>query len=235
MQERAADNTRWNVRAPRMGFTLVEVLLVMLITSVLVLGISGAYRQARQLYSQVEGPRHQYHMYGNVIESLRADLAALYMPPVEEGKTSFALSAQPDGSIDLMFYSLSPLWRTGAAGARSAVVQYRFVQHQGAGESTLERLETPCAGESIIGEPVSETVAEGKFEFHVWVVDADSDGSEQSLRTSHESHERPPKALKVRLECAEAGHIFPVTFETLIEIPCESLVQGQDSSAQRGG
>ena len=58
----------------RRAFTLVEVLVAMLITSFLVLGINGAYRQAHLLWSAVEKERPVYESSRQVIESLRWSL-----------------------------------------------------------------------------------------------------------------------------------------------------------------
>ncbi len=109
------------------------------------------------------------------------------------------------------------------------MVQYRFTGSQGTGESVLERLETPCAGELAIGELVSDVLARGEFDLHVWASDPDAGGLEPSLKVSYESHERPPKALKVVLEWPEREDAPPATFEALMAIPCEGQLQGDDS------
>ena len=209
----------------------MEVLLVMLITSILVLGINGAYRQAGQLWSRVETPRHLYHASTNVIDCLRMDLSGLYMPPIDEGQESFVLSARGDGSLELAFYTLSPSWRTGRTSVRSAMIQYRFTSDQATGESLLERLESPCSGETVIADPLVDVIAEGQFDLQLWAAEPDAADLEQALKSSYSSRESPPEALKILLEWPGTSDTSAVTFEAVVEIPCETQLQ-QDASEQ---
>ena len=55
-------------RGTTRGFGLLEIMVVMLIGSILVLSINGIYRQAGQLWSRVETPRHLYYTSNNLIE-----------------------------------------------------------------------------------------------------------------------------------------------------------------------
>lgn len=226
-----AENVLRDTERPASAFTLVEVLLVMLITSVLVLGLSRAYRQARQLWSTVEGQRQGYYVSRSVMEGLRAELVGLYLPPAEEGQGSFTLVSQSDGSIELVFYSLSPAWRTEAAGGRSAMIRYQFTPDSQTGESVLERSETLCAGESVIGEPVSGILMRGEFRFCLWASGPEAKAGESSWKASYESRESPPKAMKVTFEFFKGRNAPSLSFTTLLQVPCESPLQEGD---QRG-
>ena len=81
------------------GFTLMEILLAMLITSILILGVNAAYRQAYLLWSNVEDSRPAYHAARLITETLRRELSCLYFPEVAEQEDSgppFSLICSPN-------------------------------------------------------------------------------------------------------------------------------------------
>ncbi len=211
--------------AVRFGFTLIEVLMAMLISSFLVLGLHGAYRQARQLRSVVENERLIYESSDRVMECLRTELAGAYLPVLDSDAKAFALATEADGSCELTFYTLSSAWRTGAECARSARIRYRFTKGATARENTLERFEQWCAGERVITKEERDVLLTGPFELSAWVMAPGTDRSEESLKASYEAHDQAPRATKLLLRWRTEPDTAGTTFSILVSLPSESLIQ----------
>jgi prepilin-type N-terminal cleavage/methylation domain-containing protein len=217
----------------RDGFTLVEILIVMLMTSILVLGIQAAYQQAYRLWSQAEEDRAIWYLARTVTETLRAELGGLYIPPrnnenseeeVEAG-SAFQLDVVAGAGAELSFFTLTPAWRTDVGLSGSARVCYRFGPDPENGGTKLERLETLCAGEKLIGIPVSDVLVRGLTEFKVWAFDPNGNASPESWQESYQSEDRPPRAVRVRMRWGAEDRGNPRSraceFESLMSVPGE--------------
>lgn len=204
------------------GFTLIEIMLAMLITSILVLGINAAYHQAHLIWSSAEIRRPFYQTARIITETFRQELSCLYIPPLtEEEDFAFELLYLPNDKTELAFYTLTPSWKGGMESSRPAKVHYRFAKDLDTGETLLERFEQPCSGEKIIGRESSDVVAEDLSEFRVWIADPNSGPSGDLWKDSYNSKDIPPKALKVLLQ-------WPATKkEPVIEFKCCILIPNQ--------
>ncbi|MHC4645401.1 MAG: PilW family protein [Planctomycetota bacterium] len=217
--------------ARRKGFTLVELLLAMLIGSIVVLGISTAYRQAYFLWSSVESTRPIYHSARLVSETLRQELACLYLPPKPDANDNDDSSGSEPafkpiivGETELVFFTQTPCWRAGLPSARMAKVRYNFTKDENTGESVLQRLEQPYAGEKPIGKEVSDIVVRGLSDF---VVSASrGEGGENGGRGEDDNSETPPKAIKIILAWPETKDARETSFQATILIPCEGSLEG---------
>lgn len=214
--------TKTNKLARCGGFTLIEILLAMLISSILILGVNAGYRQAHLLWSNVENRRPIYHTARLITETLREELSCLYFPPTKEEQDSpFKLSASPNGTTKLTFYTLTPSWKGSSQASRIAKVRYSFTRDPDAEETLLQRFEQPCAGEKIIGKESSEIIVKGLSDFRVWAAVANSDSPGDLWKLSYDSKNTPPKALKVSLKWAASPNLPEMGFQTIILIPCQ--------------
>lgn len=213
------------------GFTLVEILIVMLITSVLVLGIHAAYRQAHALWSRAEDDREACYLTRVLTEVWREELSGLYMPstnPEDEegaGPGVFRLISTPDGGTELRFFTLTPAWRSDVECSRPAMVSYGFSRDRDTGRTMLQRSEVLCAGEKLIGRGSSEVLTEDLRDFAVWVCDPNGDTSPDAWTDSYESKDRPPRAARILLRWKprnpEDPHARAAEFVSTVSIPCE--------------
>lgn len=213
------------------GFTLVEILIVMLITSVLVLGIHAAYRQALALWSQAEDDREACYLTRVLTEVWREELSGLYMPSTNReeeedvGPSAFQLISAPDGTTELCFFTLTPAWRSDVECSRPAMVSYGFSRDQDTGRTMLRRSEVLCAGEKPIGREISEVLTENLMDFAVWVCDPNGDASPDSWKNSYESRDRPPRAARILLKWNPRNPEDPqaraAEFVSVVSIPCE--------------
>jgi prepilin-type N-terminal cleavage/methylation domain-containing protein len=215
----------------RNGFTLAEILIVMLITSVLMLGLHAAYRQAHSLWSRAEDDRQAWYLARVLTETLREELCGLYLPP-RDGEdedidlgAAFQLGSVPGGTVDLRFFTLTPAWHTDVGPSAMARVGYRFSRDQDTGNTSLQRFETLCAGEKLIGTEVPDVLIGNLAEFKVWAFDPNGGAGPESWKESYQSHDRPPKALKVLLKWYAGDRSDPrlqfVEFESVMGVPCE--------------
>jgi len=204
------------------GFTLIEILLAMLITSILILGVNAAYHQAHLIWSSAENRRPFYHTARLITETFRQELSCLYIPPLtEEEDFAFELLYLPNDKTELAFYTLTPSWKGSLESSRAAKVRYRFARDPYSGETLLERFEQPCGGEKIIGSESSDVVAEGLSEFRVWIADPNSSPSEDLWKDSYNSKDTPPKALKVLLKRPATNKLPEIDFQCCTLIPCQ--------------
>ncbi len=210
------------------GFTLVEILLALTISSILILGINTAYQQAYTIWSSIENKRPIYGTARMITETLRQEVSCLYIPPPdsngEEGMddTMFRLSYLPDQGMDLTFYTLTPFWNGTLESSYIAKVSYRFTKSSDTDKNDLVRIEEPYSGDRIIGTAKSDVISNNISEFKVWVIDPNSEGSDISWKESYESKDNPPKALKVLLRWAETDKTPEIKFEDCIFISCNS-------------
>jgi prepilin-type N-terminal cleavage/methylation domain-containing protein len=204
------------------GFTLIEILLAMLITSILVLGVNSAYHQAYLIWSSAENRRPFYQTARIITETFRQELSCLYIPPLtEEDDFAFELLYLPNDKTELTFYTLTPSWKGSLESSRPAKVRYRFAKDPHSGEALLERFEQPCAGEKIIGNESSDIVAEGLSEFRVWIADSNSGPSKDLWKDSYNSNDTPPKALKILFKCPAKNKQPEIDFQCCILIPSQ--------------
>lgn len=215
-----------NKPAKYRGLTLIEILLAMLISSILILGINAAYRQAHLIWSNAESRRPIYYTARLVTETLREELSCLYFPPVDEEHGSpFRLLTLPDGTVELTFYTLTPSWKGSPESSRIAKARYSFSRDPYTDETLLQRFEQLCAGEKIIGKERSDILIIGLSDFRVWAAVANPDSPGDLWRESYESKDSPPKAVKILLKWATTADLPEIDFQTSILIPCQgSLV-----------
>jgi prepilin-type N-terminal cleavage/methylation domain-containing protein len=213
------------------GFTLVEILLVMLITSILVLGVNAAFHQAHAIWASAEDRRPFYHHARLILDTLREELAGLYLPPVAEGQEPpFRLASLPDGSVELAFDTLSPSWKGDLASSRIARVCYVFAKDPAARQTILRRMEQPWAGERPIGIEAASVVATGLSAFLVQALmprDARGTGQE-GWQASYESKDKAPRALKVELRWDLKDRREQLRFESCLWISAEAPLQPEE-------
>lgn len=205
------------------GFTLIEVLLAMLITSILILGVNTMYRQAYMIWSSAENLRPVYHTCRLITETLRQELSCLYFPPAgQDDGPRFELICQPNEKTEFAFYTLTPAWRADLESSRIARILYRFTRNPDTQETVLERFEQPCAGETPIGKETPDLVLKGMADLAVWVVDPNSEPGPDAWRQSYSSKDVPPKAVRVLMKWQATDKAPEVTFECCSFIPCDS-------------
>jgi len=209
----------------RTAFTLIEILIVMLITSILVLGINAAYRQAYLMWSNVENARPIYHNARIITETLRQELSCLYFPKPsdQEPNCPFNLLILPDDTTELSYYTLSPSWTRSPQSSLIAKVRYIFSKDTDTGQTMLTRTEQPCSGEKVIGQESSDIIMEGLSICKLWVLDPNSEPSEESWKQSYNSKAVPPRALKILLRWPQNKNGPEIDFQTILSIPCQQL------------
>lgn len=216
------------------GFTLAELLIVMLISSVLMLGIHAAYQQAYRLWSRAEDSRETWYQARVLTEVLREELGGLYVPvrgiedEEEEARDrapAFQLSSGPQEAVSLSFFTLTPAWHTDGAFSRMARICYRFDRDPDTGRTLLQRCETLSASERLVGTETATIVTEDLAGFKVWVLPPQSGAAGESWRDSYRSDARPPGAVKIQFRWQAAGSgggdSPALTFESTISVPCE--------------
>ncbi len=215
------------------GFTLVEILIVMLITSILVLGIHAAYQQAYRLWARAEDSREAWYQARVLTEVLREELGGLYVPvrgiedeeEARDAEPAFQLSSGPQEAVSLSFFTLTPAWHTDVAFSRMARICYRFERDPDTGRTLLQRREILSASERLVGTETATIVTEDLADFKVWVLAPQSGASTSSWRDSYRSDDQPPGAVRIQFRWRAPGpgdRDSPLpAFESTIAVPCE--------------
>ncbi len=202
------------------GFTLIEILLVMLITSVLVLGVNTAFRQAHMLWSRVEKQRPIYQKTRLFLDTIRDELACLYLPKInDEQPALFSLSASPDGTIRLSFLTMNPAWKDTAVSNFPAKVSYEFTTDSDSGQRVLSRTEQLFSGEKAVGTEQKEAILEGFSGITIQAADPDAAVLADSWTSDLQCSQTPAKAVKILLQWPRDEQTA-FEFETIIKIIC---------------
>jgi prepilin-type N-terminal cleavage/methylation domain-containing protein len=206
------------------GFTLIEILLVLLITTILILGVNTAYRQAHLIWSNAENKRPIYANTRLLTETLREELFGLYMPQVsqEEQFIPFYLATWPDGKVQLSFCTLNPSWKSAVHSSKISKVTYTFNKSSDTTGNELKRTEQYCAGEKVIGTKNSDVIFKGLSNFRVLAYISDSASSSSSWQANFESKDAPPKAVKIIFKWFVEKEKKETTFEAEIPVPCQA-------------
>jgi prepilin-type N-terminal cleavage/methylation domain-containing protein len=202
------------------GFTLVEILLVLMVTSVLVLAVNTAFRQAHALWSGIEKKRPVYQKTRLFFDTLRDELAGLYLPkPDEEDESApFSLSSLPDGTIKLTFFTENPAWKNSVVSSYPARICYEFsmVSEQ----ETLSRTEQLCSGERTVSAKRTDVIFTDLASIKIQAADPNSEAISDSWKDNLDCRQSPPKAVRLSLGwLGEEG--TQIVFGTTIEVVCQ--------------
>ena len=207
------------------GFTLTEIVIVMLITSIIVLSVNASFQQVHTIWSRVETPRPQYQVTRQVFDVLRQELNSLYLPPQNEDESSpapFSLEYTGDGKQTLSFCSLTPSWTTSSRVGRPARITYTFIQDTESETGSLERSELAWAANRSIGSENQCTIASGLSNCEFLAIESDS--SDTSGQPTLTAKERPPKAIRVSITWPATQSTPSTHFETCFLIASQERV-----------
>jgi prepilin-type N-terminal cleavage/methylation domain-containing protein len=193
---------------PRRAFTLIELLLAMFITSVIVLGLHAAFKQATLLFSRTQQPRHIYQTARLITETLRRELAALYIPPPLDPNQLKQQFPKTD-SDGFTFHTLNPYWKTASPTARSAKITYKFTKESDSGRGVLTRSEQLYATEIPLAPSTTDIIAENLSDFDVTLIN-DSNSI--------------PKAAKISLTWQ--NEIMQTTIPIYTQMPIQEKTSG---------
>jgi prepilin-type N-terminal cleavage/methylation domain-containing protein len=207
------------------GFTLIEILLVMLITSVLVLGVNSAFRQAHMLWSRAEKQRPVYQKSRLLFDTLTEELVCLYIPKIDEQQqpAPFDLSTLPDGTVRLTFFTLNPAWKDTAVSNFPSKIIYEFTTDSDSGRRVLSRIERLFSGEKAVSLQQKETILEGFSGFTIQAADPDAGTLGDSWKANLQCIQRPPKAVKILLKWPKDEQA-EFEFETIIKIASQGQI-----------
>ncbi|MHC4396882.1 MAG: PilW family protein [Planctomycetota bacterium] len=203
------------------GFTLIEILLAMLITSILVLGVNAAFRQAHMLWSRAEKQRPVYQKSRLLFDTLTEELVCLYMPKIDaqQQPAPFDLSTLPDGTVRLAFFTLNPAWKNTVLSNLSSKIIYEFRIDSDSGRRVLSRVEQLFSGEKSVGLQQKEAILEGFSGITIQAADSNAGALSDLWKSDLQCSQRPPKAVKILLKWPKDEQT-EFEFETIIKIPC---------------
>ena len=203
------------------GFTLIEILMAMMITTILVAGINASYQQVSGVFSHIQQQTDIYQQGSNLIATLRDELSGLYIPAnadANSNQASFTLSVT-NSNEELTFFTMTPSWNQIAACGKIAKVTYSF---QKVNEVTqLIRKEQLYSDEKAIAEESSQVIDENLAELDIQVTDSFST-NENSWQETYNSNSSVPKAVKIHLKYSNGKKPIYTDFNTTFAVRCEN-------------
>ncbi len=166
----------------RRAFTLIELLIAMFITSIIVLGLHAAFKQATVLFARTQQPRQIYHIARLFTETLRREFAALYIPPSLDPNQPNQHLPKEDAN-GFSFHTLNPSWNTQRPTARSAKITYKFTNESDFGRGVLIRSEQLYATEIPLAPPKTSIIAQNLDDFNISIIN-DQDSNPKAAKIS---------------------------------------------------
>lgn len=152
----------------RPAFTLVELLVVLTLSSVIILAGVAASKSGWLLWRRVENRRPADQMAEQIIQMMRSEWGGLYWPMQPGGGSPFAHSQSgTGGERKISFCTVMPSYYRGLEPGRCVRLTYEYrvdASLETAG-GVLIRREQMMAGELPISEPRSDVVADGLNSF----------------------------------------------------------------------
>lgn len=203
------------------GFTLIEILMAMMITTILVAGINASYQHVSRVFSHIQQQTEIYQQGSNLIETLRDELSGLYLPAAadaDSNQASFRLSVT-NTCQELTFFTLNPSWNHIAASGKIAKVTYSFQKENDA--TKLIRKEQLYSGEKTLAEESSQVIDENLTKLDIQVTDSFST-NENSWQQTYNSDSSVPKAVKIHLKYPNGKKPIYTDFNTTFAVRCEN-------------
>jgi len=203
------------------GFTLIEILLVMMITTILAAGINASYRQVSSVSNYIEQQRDIYQQGRDLIATLRNELSGLYIPASADANSnqdSFILSVTND-SGELTFFTMTPAWNQIAACGKIAKVTYSFKKTNET--ALLSRSEQLYSGGKAITQESSQVIDEKLAGFDIQVTDSFGTNKD-SWQKTYNSKSSVPKAVKIQIKYPDGKKQTYTDFNTTFAIRCEN-------------
>ena len=203
------------------GFTLIEILLAMMITTILAAGINASYHQILNVYDSIEQQREIYHKAIGLTSTLRAELSGLYLPVLansESNQDVFTLSAVKN-NLELTFFTLTPAWNHVPANDQMAKITYSFQKTDEAAQ--LIRKEQLYSSEKAISSESSQVIDEKLVEFSIQVAGI-FETNIDSWQQNFSSKSSAPKAAKIKLGYLNEKKGTCIKFNMTVLIRCEN-------------
>lgn len=227
-QDRSNITKGMSAKTARCGFTLVEILLVMMITSILVLATNAAYQQVYIVWSRIVDRTPVYQKSRLIIDTLRQELACLYWPGVVEKEKVEAITIinEANGNTVTTLYTLGASWNAGSASSNMVRVEYIFSSDFDTEGKTLSRTEQNFSGNKPASTVKTEIIMKGLAKFRISKV--------KEKKEKDEDEKKPPEAVKIELTWPDTRNMPEYTFQAIVPIACNSpLAGGEDNGEEQ--
>jgi len=219
----------------RSGFTLVELLVAILISSILVLALYQGLGLGMRLWKRVEGCRPAEEQARRIISLLREELAGLYFPTLEKRDGpgfQYKENAQ-SGEWKIVFWTTHPAYKPTNLPAKCARVtyEYRIVERMVGQEQpegvVIRRGQLAGGGKNLAGTG-SGVIAHGLASFKLTLVRDKTSG-----QGGGNAKEKPPRLVQYNavwpMQEAMSGKPGVLSFSGQIFVPVKGELAGQES------
>ena len=214
------------------GFTLVELLVALSVSSILILAVYSAFDLGLMLWRRVEAPRTFEEQGRLVLNLMRTELAGLYWPNVQEQQLAPLEYFQERSGEQwkLSFFTTTPSHDRGLLPGRCVRVTYEYRRQRGqeAAGGVLIRRAALAAGEKVIADPTADVLAEGLAECKVMLRDAKG----EAWQNEGDGSRQPPATVAFEMHWPDVafapGRTRPVRFQASWPIPVRDALMPDD-------
>ncbi|MCP4450188.1 MAG: prepilin-type N-terminal cleavage/methylation domain-containing protein [Planctomycetes bacterium] len=237
-----------SIQRQQTGFTLVELLLAMTLTSILTIGLHDALQHAFAVWKRIETSRPICTQSNMLFDRLRTELAGAYVSKPSEIETPapqpqdpnsdghFTFRAVSQDSTDcllvLEFFSVTPSWNQPLSLARPCRIRYEGWRHAQTSLCELIRTEQLYSGNQAIGPESTQTILTGFTRVKTSAATLSEMGT-AAWNRQFESQEALPNAIKVELTWPRDTPEDTVSMEMMYVVQqASTLVPRSDASGQ---
>jgi prepilin-type N-terminal cleavage/methylation domain-containing protein len=218
-------NTTHCARTIATGFTLVELLVALTLSSILILTIHSAFRVGVKLWRHVETPRPFEEQGRRTLTLFRSELAGLYLPDTRHEKNRPLVHEKYESNQwKLAFFTTTPSFHQNPSASPCARVTYelRTADNHSTRRNVLIRREQWVAGEKPVADPTANVLAEGMSACSVQLLDEKG----AKLQMAESRRQTSPAMLAIELQWSRnaSGQPLrrPVRLQTTLPIPVQA-------------
>lgn len=214
-QEYRTQNTE---RDERTGFTLVEVLLGLLISSVIAGGLYAGFGAVNRANGRSLAQREVFNRFANLTDEWRSELGCGYVADANEG--GFVLQSDESGQVRLAFNSMNVGNENGSEYRKTGRVEYLLVKDEESERYLLIKDMQRWAGSKAISEKQRIKVIEGIEKLEVLAAVSREQTGEIEWERNFASKEKMPRAVKFFIKFEGYRDVFEAGFLFLSEVKC---------------
>ncbi len=202
------------------GFTLVEILIAITISSLLILGLNAAIKQTNSAWSKIKGQNRINQKNRLLIDTLREELGCAYFPKIKESEViaPFSISTNQQ-TTSICFFTLNPARNSSAQCGYPARVCYKLQSDGDSSKKQLIRTEQLYSGQVPIGAENEKVIFEQISEFKVFAAEPDDLSNTLSWKDNIESTKSPPPAIKIEVKYNQQTNPFQACIQILSDNP----------------
>jgi prepilin-type N-terminal cleavage/methylation domain-containing protein len=202
------------------GFTLVEILLGLLISSIIAGGLYAGFSAVCRANERNAVERKVFNRLGKLTDDWRVELGCAYITDANDG--GFELVSDENGQVRLAFNSNNVGEEAASEYRKMGRAEYIFVKDQDSDRYFLVKDIAYWAGSKAIGQKRRVVVTDEIEKLKILAAVNSTLSGEVEWNENFLSRETPPRAVKFLIKFEGYEDIFEAVFPILSEVKCST-------------